>query len=289
MSTNQAKQTVRIVTDTTASLPSGYAAAHDLPVVPQVIMFGEESYLEDREITYAEFVRRLKVSAQLPKTAAPPPAEFVAAYQRELARAQTILSIHPTADASGTVRSALAALDQAEGFGKADIRVIDTRTIGGALGMIVMAAVEWAESGLGADEIQARVQDMIIRSRTYFLISTLEYLQKGGRIGGAAALVGSILQIKPVLHLTDGHIEVLEKVRSHQRAYERLIGLVLEQCPRTAGARLCVQHADAPDEAERLAATLREQLGIQEIPVLSVGSAITTHAGPGVLAVAFFV
>lgn len=280
-------EAVRIVTDTTASLPSGYAAQHSVEVVPQVILFGEQSFLEEREITYDEFVRRLKVSSQLPKTAAPPPSEFVKAYERQLAHASTIISIHPTADASGTVRSAVTTKEAS--FPQADIRIVDTRTIGGDLGAMVMAAVEWAESGVGADDIVVRLKTMIPRSRTYFLIRTLEYLQKGGRIGGAAALVGSVLQIKPILEIRDGRVEVLEKVRAQHRALERLLELVTDQCPRTPAARISVMHADVAEDAQRLAAELEARLGLKSIPVVNVGSAITTHGGPGVLGVGFFV
>jgi DegV family protein with EDD domain len=153
---------------------------------------------------------------------------------------------------------------------------------------MVMLAVEWAERHISPDEIMHRLQAMIPRARTYFLVATLEYLQKGGRIGGAAAVIGSALQIKPILELKDGHVEAFEKVRTHQRAFERLKELVLEQCPRSLEAHLCVMHADDVDEAQRLAADLKTALGVDRIPIYSLGAAITTHAGPGTLGVGFF-
>ncbi|HEY4688087.1 MAG TPA: DegV family protein [Anaerolineae bacterium] len=277
---------IRVVTDTTAVLPQEYATAHQVAIVPQVILFGEESFLEDVDLSYAEFIHRLKASAALPKTAAPPPGEMVKAYRRQLAGARTILSIHPSIDVSGTVRSAVTAKE--ESFPDADIRILDTRTIAGNLATLVMLAAEWAEQGLAADEIVQRIQALIPRGRTYFLVATLEYLQKGGRIGGAAALIGSALQIKPILQLTDGHVEPLEKVRTHQRALERLKQLVAEQCPRSPDAHVCVMHADDLDEAQRLAADLKAALGFEHVPIYSVGASITTHAGPGTLAVGFF-
>ncbi|HOG48261.1 MAG TPA: DegV family protein [Anaerolineae bacterium] len=281
------KGSVRIVTDTTVNLPPGYAEGHHIEVVPQVIIFGEESLLEAYEISSAEFVRRLKTSAHLPKTAAPPPGEFVAAYRRQLAEVETIISIHPTTDASGTVRSAETAKE--ESFPDADIRIIDTRTIGGGLGAMVMAAAEWVEAGVGAGEIVRRLQGLIPRSRTYFVIRTLEYLQKGGRIGGASALLGSILQIKPILEIRGGRVEVLEKVRAQNRAMGRLLELVAEQCPRSSDARVCVMHADAPEEGQHLLDELQQLLGVSDIPLYELGAAITTHAGPGVVGVNFLV
>lgn len=175
---------VRIVTDTTASLPPGYAEAHGLEVVAQVVIFGEESFLEERELSADGFLRRLHESPIPPKTAAPPPGEFVAAYRRQLALGDTLLSLHPSSEVSGTVRSARTAI--ASDFEGADIRVLDTRTISGNLGNMVQQAVAWAEEGLDADVIMARLCAMIPRSRIFFLIRTLEFLQRGGRIGKAA-------------------------------------------------------------------------------------------------------
>ncbi len=282
----QCKVAVRIVTDTTAVLPPEFIASHPIEVAPQVIIFGEESYLENVEISTEEFIARLKASPLLPKTAAPPPGEFVKAYERQLAEADTIISIHPSVDVSGTVRSAQTAK---ESFPGADIRIIDTRTIGACLGSMVMAAVGWAEGGLGADEIVERLEEMIPRARTYFLIRTLEYLQKGGRIGGAAALMGSVLQIKPILQIHDGRVDVLEKVRVHSRARERLIELSLARCPRMPEAYPCVMHSDSFADGQRLAAELGEALGLGTLPLYDVGAAITTHGGPGILGVGFFI
>lgn len=281
------KGSVRIVTDTTATLPPEFVAAHPVEVVPQIINFGEESYLEEVELGYGDFIRRLKSSPVLPKTAAPPPGELVKAYTRQLEFAQTIISIHPTAEASGTVRSALTAKEMA--FPDADIRIIDTRTIAANLAAMVIDAVEWAENGIEADEIVRRIQAMIPCGRIYFLVATLDYLRRGGRIGGAAALVASTLQVKPILEIKDGRVEALERVRTHHRALERLEQLVVAQCPRSPTAHLAVMHADDPENAARLVSDLKAAMGLADIPVYGVGAAITTHAGPGTLGVGFFV
>lgn len=281
------KGAVRIVTDTTATLPPEFVAAHPVEVVPQIINFGEESYLEEVELGYGDFIRRLKSSPVLPKTAAPPPGELVKAYTRQLEFAQTIISIHPTAEASGTVRSAMTAKEMA--FPDADIRIIDTRTIAANLAAMVIDAVGWAEEGIDADEIVRRIHEMIPCGRIYFLVATLDYLRRGGRIGGAAALVASTLQVKPILEIKDGRVEPLERVRTHQRALERLEQLVAAQCPRSPSAHLAVMHADDPENAARLVSDLKATVGLADIPVYGVGAAITTHAGPGTLGVGFFV
>lgn len=279
------KGRVGICTDTTACLPRETLEAYRIENVPQVVLFGEESFLEEYEISYPEFIRRLKASPELPKTAAPPPGEFVKAYARLLGQAETILSIHPSAEVSGTVRSALTAKE--ESFPKADIRIIDTRSVGGNLAASVVCAAEWAGEGCSADEIEHRVRELIPRGRTYFVVATLEYLRRGGRIGGASHLIGSALQIKPLLQLQDGRVEVLEKVRTQQRALARLQELVAEECPRSPEAHLSVMHADDPAGAEKLACDLQAALGISQIPIMHLGAAITTHGGPGTLGACF--
>jgi DegV family protein with EDD domain len=276
---------IKIVSDTTAELSRDYCREHDIDVVPQIIRFGEETFLEGVEMDEPEFLRRLKASSTLPGTAAPAPGLFDTAYRHAAEHGYPILSIHPSREVSGTVTSANAARGL---YPNADIRVIDTRTIAGCLGEAVKLAVEWRDAGLSADEIEARLMALIPRSRTYFLVATLEYLQRNGRIGGASRLIGSMLQIKPILQLSDGRVEPLDKVRTYQKALDRLKELVVTECPRTPDARLSVMHADVEADANKLRDELRAVLGIEEIPLYSVGPAITTHGGPGILAVGFF-
>jgi DegV family protein with EDD domain len=276
---------IKIVTDTTAELSRDYCRAHDIELVPQIIRFGEETFLEGVEMDEPEFLRRLKASSTLPGTAAPAPGLFDVAYHHAAEHGYPILSIHPSREVSGTVTSANAARSL---YPYADIRVIDMRTIAGCLGEAVKLAVEWRDAGLSAYEIEARLLALIPRSRTYFLVATLEYLQRNGRIGGASRLIGSMLQIKPILQLSDGRVEPLDKVRTYQKALDRLKELIVTECPRTPEARLSVMHADVEADAARLRDELRDVLGIDEIPLYPIGPAITTHGGPGILAVGFF-
>ncbi len=276
---------IKIVTDTTSALSREYCRQHDVDVVPQIIRFGEETFLEGVEMDEPQFLQRLKSSAQLPATAAPAPGLFDETYRQATEKGYPILSIHPSTEVSGTVASANAARSL---YAQADIRVIDMRTIAGCLGEAVKLAVEWRDAGRSIDQIEADLLSLIPRTRTYFLVATLEYLRRNGRIGGASSLIGSVLQIKPILQICNGRVEPLDKVRTHQKALERLKELIMAECPRQPEARLSVMHADAVEEANRLRAELSAALGIADIPLYSVGPAITTHAGPGVLAVGFF-
>jgi DegV family protein with EDD domain len=280
---------IHVVTDTTAGLPPEVAQRYSISILPQLIVFGKDSFREGIEIDNAGFMQRLLSSRELPKTAAPPPEWFVEEFRRILQPGDTVFCIHPSAEVSGTVRSAeVAALE----FPDADIRVIDTRTIGSPLATLVQLAAEWAAAGEPAATIEARLRDLIARGRIYFLVPTLEYLARGGRIGGASALLGSVLQLKPILTFRQGRVESHARVRTQKRALAFLKDEVVTQCPSSADAYLSVMHGSAPTEAQSLADDLRGRLGLPAdvaTPILDVPPAIVTHAGPGVLAVGFFV
>ena len=148
--------------------------------------------------------------------------------------------------------------------------------------------MEWAEQGEEVDTIEVRINTMSQRCEIYFLVDILKYLAKGGRIGGAAALLGSVLKVKPVLTIIDGQVDVFEKVRTHKRALERLRQLLTEQITPEGRGYLSIMHADAADEAQELSTDFSQKFGLDEIPILAVPPAVVTHAGPGVLSVGFF-
>ncbi len=277
---------VQIVADTTCGLPHDLLQKRGIPLVPQVVIFGEDSYHDDCEIDTATFLQKLKAASTLPKTAAPEPPLYNPIFKQFSEKGQAIVVVAPTSKASGTVRSAEVA---AQDFPKADIRVVDTLTIAGNLASMVLLADDWAKAGADADTIVKRLNDLIPRSRIYFLVDTLEYLAKGGRIGSAKALVGELLQVKPILYVNEGQVAVFEQQRTKKRALARLLEIVREQCPRSAEAHLCVMQADAEAEAREFADCLRDETGISEIPIYVLPPAIVTHAGPGTLAVGFFV
>jgi DegV family protein with EDD domain len=277
---------VRIITDTTSCLSPEIATRYSIPVIPQVINFGTESYYEGVNMDIDTFLSRLKASAELPKTAAPPPELFVEEFQRLADAGEPIVCIHPSSEVSGTVRSAtVAAMD----FPQLDIRVIDTRLVASPLGTLVQLAAEWAEAGANADTIVSRVKEMSERCRIYFLVDTLEYLARGGRIGGAAHLLGSVLQIKPILRLHEGKVDQYERERTQKRAIARLKEIVLEQIPPNGDGSMSIMYAGNKGAGQALADELGNKIGQPEVSVVSMPPAIITHGGPGILAVGFFV
>ena len=277
---------VKIVADTLSCLSLEQARQLGIEYLPQIIEFGDnESYRDDTEIDSPTFIKKLRLASSLPHTAAPPPALYTPVYEKLIAEGDTILVICPSAEVSGTVRSAEVA---AKDFPGADIRVIDTKSIASGLGMMVVEACEWAKSGLDADAITARLLEMASREKIYFLVDTLEYLQKGGRIGKAQALIGGLLQVKPILTFKDGHTEPVESQRTKRRALARLCEIVEQTCPASVESHISVMHADALDEANYLVDYFKQCLRIPEIPIFFLPPAILVHAGPGAIGVSYF-
>jgi DegV family protein with EDD domain len=277
---------VKIMGDTTSGLPAEVAERYGISIMPQIIIFGEESYLEGLEIDNATFMKKLQESEELPKTSAPPPDFFAREFAALAETGEPAICILPSSVVSGTVRSAQVA---ARDYPDLDIRIIDTRVVASPVATMLRLAGQWAEAGLDADVIEARIYGLAARCRIYFLVDTLEYLAKGGRIGGAAALLGSVLQLKPVLTMEKGRIESLEKVRTLRRAKRRLKELVIEQIAPGENGHLSVMHAAVPDQARVLADDLKRKLQLPyEVHILDVPPAVVTHGGPGVLGAAFF-
>jgi DegV family protein with EDD domain len=277
---------VKIVADTTCGLPRDLLAQRGIPLIPQVVMFGEEAFHDDKELDTAVFLQKLKAAKELPKTAAPEPPLYYPIFEEAKKNGDSVIVVAPTGKASGTVRSAeTAALD----FPGVDIRVVDTLTISCNLGSLVLLADDMSKAGASADEIVEKLNYMIPRGRVYFLVDTLEYLAKGGRIGGAKRLLAELLEIKPILQVKDGQVEAFEQLRTKKRALARLVEVAAEQCKGGEDAYLCVLQVEAEKEAEALAAELKSRVNVPSIPIYELPPAIVVHAGPRAMGVGFFV
>ena len=275
-----------IVADTTCGLPRDLLAQRGIPVIPQIVMFGEDSFHDDKEMDTATFLQKLKTSKSLPKTSAPEPPLYFPIFKEAQEKGESVIVVAPTGKASGTVRSAqTAALE----FPKLDVRVVDTLTISCNLASLVLLADDMAKAGESADAIVAKLDDMIPRGRIYFLVDTLEYLAKGGRIGGAKRLLAELLEIKPILQVKNGQVESFEQQRTRKRALARLVEVAAEQCPGGESAHLCVIQVEAESEAQSLAAELLSRVSVPQIPIYELPPAIVVHAGPRAMGVGFFV
>ena len=276
---------IKIVADTTSGIPVAKAKEMGIAYIPQVIIFGEKSFYDDKELDTETFLKMLVESPKLPQTAAPPPALYNPIFQEFGAEGNTIFVITPSAKQSGTARSATIA---AQDFPNADIRIIDSMVIGAGLANLIIKAKEWVDDGLDANTIEKALIDLAHREKNYFVVDTLEFLHKGGRIGGAKALFGGLLQVKPILGIRNGQAEPIESQRTHRKALQRLKELVISECPKGTNSLLAVMHGDAEASAKKLAVEFADTFDLPNVPVYELPPAFLVHAGPGVLGVSFF-
>ena len=277
---------IKIVADTTSTIPPEEAKQLGIGYLPQIIIFGEKAYRDDFELTTEEFLVKLRSASQLPKTAAPPPALYFPIFEELSKSGDSIIVVCPTSKLSGTYNSATeAALE----FPDADIRIVDTKTIGPSLGTLVMKALDWAKEGKTSDFIVEALTNMGMKNQIIFYVDTLEYLHKGGRIGAASALLGSLLEFKPILLFKDGQIMPFEKQRTKKKALEHIIELVTNKTLFPQISHLAILEADAREDAILLKCKLENEFGLNDIPIAKLPPAIVVHAGPGVVAVSFFV
>ena len=276
---------IRIIGDTTSGLTLQQAQELGIEYIPQLVVFGEETYRDDTEIDSDTFVKKLSESKELPKTAAPPPALYTPIFQDMREKGDSAIVICPSAKLSGTVRSANTALEE---FQDLDVRVIDTKLIGSIQAVLLRLCKEMADEGKSMDEIEAMVNDKIAHAKEYAIVDTLLYLYKGGRIGGASKLMGDILQLKPILAIIDGQVESYEKQRTKKKALARMVELVEEQCNNyEKGYFSFSARWDNPD-LPYFEKEFKERFGAEDIPFLNVPPAIMVHGGPSVILIGFF-
>lgn len=273
---------VAVVTDSTAYLPEGLAERRGIRQVPMHVLVDGRSRLDGVQLGPKELVAALGRRASV-STSRPAPGEFEAVYAEALrAGADGVLSVHLSRALSGTWEAARLAAEQ---VGSERVRVVDSRSTGMALGFAVLAAAAVAAAGGDLEEAFTTAQRVAARTHTYFSVDTLEYLRRGGRIGPAAALLGTALSVKPLLYVDSGRIVPLEKVRTAARARARLVELVMQ----VAGSDpfdLAVHHLGAAQRAAELVEQLHARLPkLNQCLISEVGAAIGAHAGPGMLGV----
>ncbi len=269
---------VRVVTDSTSNILPDVAQALDITVVPLTVFFGDEALLDGVEISSGAFFERLVSSPVLPRTSQPSVAQFAEVYAKHTADGHEVVSVHISDKLSGTLNSARAAATDAG----TRVEIVDTEGASCWVALVAMAAARAAGEGKGVDEVAAVAREAAGQIRLYFVVDTLEYLQKGGRIGKAQALLGGLLSVKPILRVHDGEVHPYEKVRTRRKALQRLRELVREGGPYQ---ELAVLHGTTPDDAAALVADLAD---LTPNPVLtgSVGAVIGVYTGPGVIGVA---
>jgi len=274
--------TVRIVTDSSCDLPQAMADALGIRIVPLSVRFGDTEYIDRTTITATEFWSKCAASATLPETAAPSPGSFEETYRSLAAEGATaIVVVALSSDLSATMQSAeLAARAVAPGI---DVRIIDSRNASMGLGLTVLACAELAKTGASVDEVVARAQSVIPRTRVFAALDTLDNLKKGGRIGGAKAMLATVMSIKPLISITNGLVEEAGKQRTRSKALAHLIDILRKQ--EVPIERLAVLNAQCADIDAFVAMVKEVYAG--EIIVGDIGAVIGTHAGQGTIGIVF--
>jgi len=274
--------TVRIVTDSSCDLPQAMADALGIRIVPLSVRFGDTEYIDRTTITATEFWSKCAASATLPETAAPSPGSFEETYRSLAAEGATaIVVVALSSDLSATMQSAeLAARAVAPGI---DVRIVDSRNASMGLGLTVLACAELAKTGASADEVVARAQSVIPRTRVFAALDTLDNLKKGGRIGGAKAMLATVMSIKPLISITNGLVEEAGKQRTRSKALAHLVDILRNQ--EVPIERLSILNAQCSDIDAFVAMVKEVYAG--EIIVGDIGAVIGTHAGQGTIGIVF--
>lgn len=279
------KTKVAIVTDSTANLPVDVIKEHNIYVIPQILNWEGNSLLDQIDISTEEFYQRLPQSKDLPKTSQPAPGQFTEHFEKVAEGAESIVAIFVSEYLSGTLQSAHLG---AEAMGDYPIEIVDSRSVSLGLGLLVVAAARYAAEGHDYKEVAAYVRQLVPRLRVMFVVDTLEYLHKGGRIGGAKRLVGSVLSIKPVLHLEDGKIEPLASIRTKNKAIEHMLDVVLEEMRGKKKVHAGVIHARAAEDALYIADRVRSEAAPDELLINELTPVIGANVGPGVVGMGYF-
>ena len=276
--------TVRIVCDSTADLDDAFRDAHGIQVVPLQVIIGDESYRDGVDITPADLYARMRRDGVSARTSQPTPAEFESVFRAITDAGDAMLCTTISSGLSGTYGSATQA---AEALAGRPIRVVDTQSVSVGHYAAVAEAVRMAEAGADLDAVAAAVDKLLPQVRLLFTVETLEYLRRGGRIGGARALLGSMLDVKPILEMEHGSIEPVGRVRTYRKAVDSCGEAVERAAKDWGGACVFIAHGDAAEAAEQMKARLEASLPGMQITLLVVGPVIGAHAGPGAVGVAF--
>jgi DegV family protein with EDD domain len=275
---------IQIVTDSTGYIPVDLVRKYGIHVAPQILIWGDETLRDGIDILPDAFYARLKTASVMPTTSQVTIAYFQELFQKAAADGKPVLAILISSKLSGTISSALQAKELVP---KAQVEIVDSYAASMAMGFQVLAAARAAESGMGFADVVAVAHDAVKKTGVVFVVDTLEFLHRGGRIGGATKLLGTALNLKPVLELADGRLEPVEKIRTKTKAVARMLDIVEERTKGKANLRLATIHAAARDEAQVLLDEAVARLKPVEAFVVEASPVVGTHAGPGTVGLAY--
>jgi len=277
---------IAIVTDSTAYLPTDLVKKHNITVVPLVVIWEDKTFEDGIDIQSAEFYTRLKTAKKMPSTSQVSIGNMHAAFQNLIDQGFDVLGIFISSKLSGTIQSATQAKEMV-GAAAERITIVDSFSTSMSMGFPVLAAARALESGASLNDCLALVEKARENSGIFFAVDTLEFLHRGGRIGGAQRFIGSALNLKPILTLKDGKVEGMERIRTKSKAHDRVIELVAEKVKGKTNIRLATLHANASDDAKALLERAAQRLNPVETIFTEVSPVIGTHTGPGTVGLAY--
>lgn len=277
---------IAIVTDSTSYIPADLVQKHNLTVTPQVLIWGDETFRDGIDIQPDEFYARLKTAKVMPTTSQVSPATMQSTFEGLIEKGYDVLGIFVSARLSGTIQSALQAIDMMGTAGE-KVKIVDSNTTAMAMGFQALTVARAVESGANMEDAVALAERARENTGVYFAVDTLEFLHRGGRIGGAQRFLGTALNMKPVLAVIDGRVEAVERIRTKGKALERVLELVVEQTKGKTPIRLATLHASAEAEARTLLDKASQELNAAESILTTVSPVVGTHAGPGTVGLAY--
>jgi DegV family protein with EDD domain len=277
---------IAIVTDSTAYLPNDLVEKYNLTVAPQMLIWGEETYQDGVDIQPDEFYERLKTTKVMPTTSQVSIATMKSIFENLIEKGYDVLGIFLSAKLSGTIQSAIQAKDMMDKAGE-KVNFVDSETTAMAMGFQVLTVARAVEDGASLEDAIALAEKARAYTGVYFAVDTLEFLHRGGRIGGAQRFLGTALNMKPVLAVQGGRVEAVERIRTKKKALDRVFELVKEQTEGKSPIRLATLHASAEEEAKTLLDLASKEMNATESILTTVSPVVGTHAGPGTVGLAF--
>lgn len=276
---------IAFVTDSTSYIPKDLMKGHEIHIVPSLVIWGGEELRDGVDVQPTEFYKKLESAKELPTTSQPTPASFKDTYEKLLANGfKDIVSIHVSSKFSGTIASA----EQAKAMvPDANVEIVDGLSASMGTGWPLLKAAEAAKAGKSLKEVTEIAKEACNHTGVLLMVDTLEFLHRGGRIGGGARFLGTTLNLKPILEVVDGKLESIERVRTKSKAMERLLELVVERVGSRSPVKLAAIHANAPDDGKWLLEEAKKRMKLDQAILTDVSPAVGTHTGPGTLGFAF--
>jgi len=275
---------IKILTDSTCDIPWEQQKELGIEIFPLTISFGEKEYIDGKELTKEMFYDMLDKSSVLPKTAQITPYQFEEIFRSRLGKDDEIIGLFISSELSGTHQSACIARNMVD---EKHIHIVDTKNVTFGLGLLVLEAVRLRNEGLPARDIYEKLSELKKRVRLFAVVDTLKYLKLGGRLSGTAALIGTLLGIKPVIQVYEGKVLSLSKAKGYTKGVEEIIKLVKKH-PVDTSLGIIVGHSNAPSVAEQFKEQAKKDIDLSRAPVFGIGPVVGVHAGPGACGVAYF-